>query len=421
MLFDQAKIYVKGGDGGQGSNAFRREKFVAHGGPAGGNGGRGGHVILKVDPQLNTLVHFKRKVHFKAERGLNGGNKNQQGANGSDLIVSVPPGTVVRQDETDDILADLVEPAQECIIATGGRGGRGNTVFKSSTNQAPHIFEKGLLGQERWLKLELKLIADVGIAGVPNAGKSTLLASVTAAKPKIADYPFTTLQPNLGVVLVGHRDFVMADIPGLIEGAAEGVGLGHQFLRHIERTRLLIHLLDGAADDPLSDFEKINEELHRYNPRLAEKPQIVVLNKHDLPMAHDAWPLVQMMAEEAGYEAYFVSAATQHGVNDLMDLVLRRLDTIPRMPLVEERDIVPVFTLDDDPEAFIVEKGPDGFYVQGSIITDLVAQTHWELSEAVQRAHLKLERLGVLDVLREAGVQVGDTVFLAEVELEWMW
>lgn len=421
MLVDQAKIFVQGGAGGNGSSAMRREKYVAHGGPAGGNGGRGGHIILKVDPQLNTLIHFKHNLRFQAKRGLHGGNKCQHGAAGENFVIPVPSGTLVRHAETEAILADLVEAEQEWVIAKGGRGGRGNTVFKNSVNQTPRLAEKGLPGQELWIKLELKMIADVGIVGVPNAGKSTLLASVTAAKPKIAAYPFTTLQPNLGVVLIGNRDFVLADIPGLIEGAHEGVGLGHQFLRHVERTRLLIHLLDGGADDPLHDFEQINQELRLFNPSLAEKSQIVVLNKHDLPMAHDAWPLVQNLAETSGYEVRFISAATQMGVQDLMEMVLYKLDTIPKRPLVEEADLTSMFTLEGDPEAFTVSTEADSFRVEGQVIDELVAQTYWDLDEAVRRVHLKLENLGVLEALRQAGVQPGDTVFLGEMELEWRW
>ncbi|MEM7031611.1 MAG: GTPase ObgE [Chloroflexota bacterium] len=420
MFFDQIKLHVQGGDGGNGASAFRREKFVAQGGPSGGNGGRGGHVVLKVDPQLNTLIHFRHRNRFKGDRGIHGGGKDQHGKAGADKIVSVPPGTIVRQADTEILLGDLVEPGQEFIVAQGGRGGRGNAAFKSSTRQAPRMAEKGAPGQALWIQLELKIIADVGIAGVPNAGKSTLLASVTAAKPKIANYPFTTLQPNLGVVLVDHRDFVMADIPGLIEGAHEGVGLGHQFLRHVERTRLLIHLLDGASADPLSEFDQINEELRLFNPTLAEKPQILVLNKHDLPFAHEHWPAVQERAAVLDLPVFFVSAASRHGVAELMGFVLTKIDELPEVgPLVEVE--TPVFTLESDSQAFEVETDEGVFYVSGSAIDHLVAQTYWDIDEAVQQAQFKLESMGVLPALREAGVEPGDTVFLGELELEWMW
>ena len=420
MFFDEVKIFVKGGDGGDGSSAMRREKFVPRGGPAGGNGGNGGNVVLKVDPQLNTLVHFKKRSHFKADRGTHGGGKNQTGANGEDRIVPVPPGTLVRLADTGQLLADLIEPEQEYVVAQGGAGGRGNVVFKNSVNQAPRMAERGMPGQELWITLELKLIADVGIVGVPNAGKSTLLSSVTAAKPKIADYPFTTLQPNLGVVLVDDTDFVLADIPGLVEGAHEGIGLGHQFLRHVERTRLLIHLLDGATDDPLADFDQINQELQLFNPTLADKPQILVLNKHDLPMAHDHWPEVQARAEELGIVSMFISAVTQHGVKDLMRLVAAKLETLPQAgPLVETQP--PIFTLPEEETEYSVERDGNVYVVSGPAIEQLVARTYWGMDEAVKRAQFTLERLGVLTDLREAGVQPGDTVFLGDLEMEWMW
>jgi GTP-binding protein len=420
MFFDQVKINVKGGNGGNGASAFRREKFVPFGGPAGGNGGRGGHVILKVDSQLNTLVHFKRRSHFKGGHGKHGSGKTQHGAGGEDIYVPVPPGTIVRHADTNAILADLIEPEQEFIVAQGGNGGRGNAAFKSPNRQAPRMAERGLPGQELWIILELKIIADVGIVGVPNAGKSTLLASVTAAKPKIADYPFTTLQPNLGVVVVDDRDFVLADIPGLIEGAHEGVGLGHQFLRHVERTRLLIHLLDGASADPLSELDQINEELRLFNPMLAQKPQIMVLNKNDLPSAQAHWPGVQARAETMGLEARFISAATQSGVRELMADVLARLDTLPKTsPLVEME--TPVFTLETEEAPFEVEQDSGVYYVTGPAIRRLVDQTYWDIDEAVQQAQFRLDGMGVLDALREAGVGPGDTVFLEELELEWMW
>jgi len=319
VFFDEAKIYVKGGDGGNGCVAFRREKYVPFGGPSGGDGGAGGNVYLVASPHRNTLLHFKRRVHFKAGRGQHGRGKNQTGRRGEDVIIEVPLGTVVRDAETGALLADLTEPGQRVCVARGGRGGRGNAAFATSTNQAPRLSEKGEPGEERWLHLELKLIADAGIIGMPNAGKSTLLAAVSAAKPKIADYPFTTLQPNLGVVAVDENTtFVLADLPGLIEGASQGMGLGHEFLRHVERTRLLIHLLNGAAPDPLADYEAINEELALFSPDLASKPQIVVLNKIDLPQAREIWPTVQAEMKRRGVEVMSISAVTGEGVKPLM-------------------------------------------------------------------------------------------------------
>jgi GTP-binding protein len=418
MFFDEAKIYVKAGDGGNGAVAFRREKFVPRGGPAGGNGGQGGNVIFEVDPQLNTLVHFKNKVHFKAGRGAHGKGKNQTGARGDDAFVFVPPGTLVRDAATDDLLGDLTEPNQRVIVARGGRGGRGNASFATSTRQAPRLAERGAPGEELWLRLELKLLADVGLIGMPNAGKSTLLAAVSAARPKIADYPFTTLQPNLGVVTINEYDFVLADLPGLIEGAHTGVGLGHQFLRHVERTRLLVHVLDGADDDPLGHFDQINQELRLFKTTLAERPQIVVLNKMDLPDARDRWHKVQAAIHTRGLPAYAISAATGEGVRELMAQVGQSLSNLPRPE--PEPDEIPVFRLDETPE-FTVEWEGDGWRVRGERVERLAAQTMWEYHDAVQRAGRLLEAMGVIDALREAGVQPEDTVRIGSVELEWMW
>jgi GTP-binding protein len=419
-FFDEAKIYIKSGDGGNGAVAFRREKYVPRGGPAGGHGGKGGDVILQVDPQHNTLVHFKTQSHFKADRGENGGAKNLHGANGRNIIIPVPPGTVARHADTGQLLADLLEPGQQAVVARGGKGGRGNTAFKSSTNQAPKIAENGLPGNEFWITLELKLIADVGLVGMPNAGKSTLLSVVSAARPKIADYPFTTLQPNLGVVLLDQRDLVMADIPGLIEGAAEGVGLGHQFLRHVERSRLLVHLLNGASPSPLNDFDQINQELTLFSRKLAGKPQVVVLNKMDLPEAQAHWPAVKARAEALDLPVLAISAVTGEGVPALLGALFARLDDLPRELLFEE-DAVPVFTLKDDDDHFEVEQRADGWHVTGPRITQLALQTHWGSYDAVMRAYHILEKIGVHDALREAGVEQSDTVFLDDVELEWVW
>jgi GTP-binding protein len=419
MFFDEAKIHVKAGDGGNGAVAFRREKHVPRGGPAGGKGGDGGDVILEVDPQLNTLVPFQDKVHFKAGRGTHGKGKNQTGARGEDAIVAVPAGTLVRDAATDELLGDLAEPGQRMIVARGGQGGRGNASFVSSTRQAPRLAERGVPGEERWLRLELKLLADVGLIGMPNAGKSTLLAAVSAARPKIADYPFTTLQPNLGVVTVNDGyDFVLADLPGLIEGAHAGAGLGHQFLRHVERTRLLLHVLDGADDDPMGHFDLINQELRLFKPALAERPQIVVLNKMDLPDAQNRWPKVKAAIRTRGLSAYAISAATGEGVRELMAQVGHRLSSLPR-PEPEPEEI-PVFRLEETPE-FTIEREGDGWRVRGERVERLANQTMWEYHDAVQRAGRLLEAMGVIDALREAGVQPEDTVRIGNIELEWMW
>ena len=418
MFFDEAKIYVKGGDGGDGCVAFRREKFVPFGGPAGGHGGSGGDVYLVADGNHNTLVHFKGRVHFKAERGGRGSGKNQQGQQGEDRLVPVPPGTVVYDADTDEFLGDLVEEGQQLLVAHGGRGGRGNSAFASSTNQAPRVAEHGESGQERWLRLELKLIADVGVIGMPNAGKSTLLSVVSAARPKIAEYPFTTLQPNLGVVTVaGYKTFVVADVPGLIEGASEGAGLGHQFLRHVERTRLLIHLLDGAGLDPLQDYDTINAELAQFSQRLSAKPQIVVLNKMDLPDAQAWWPLVQEAMRERGVEVHAISAVSGQGVQELMNRTLQVLEALP--PPEPASEEMAVFRPGEREEAFTIEQEEDGWRVRGMRVERVAAMTPFVLPEAAARFQRQLRAMGVVDALREAGVQTGDTVYIGERELEW--
>lgn len=419
MFFDEAKIYVKAGDGGNGAVAFRREKFVPFGGPSGGNGGRGGHVILVADEGLNTLIAFKRRQHFRAERGGHGGGKNKQGRNGADLHIRVPVGTVVRDAETGEVLADLITDGQEVIVAHGGKGGRGNAVFATPTNQAPRFAEKGEPGEERWLRLELKLIADVGIVGLPNAGKSTLLAAVSAARPKIADYPFTTLTPNLGVVEIDDRTFVLADIPGLIEGAHAGAGLGHQFLRHIERTRLIIHLLDGTSAQPVADFETINRELELYNPRLAAKPHIAVLNKMDLPQAQAVWPQVQAAMKRRGIPALAISAVTGQGIPELLRRTAALLAELPVPEPVEE--VIPVLRPAEDENFFEIERGAQGFFrVRSPRLERLARMTDWDNDEAVARFQRVSKAMGIDEALAKEGITPGDTVAIGEVvELEW--
>jgi GTP-binding protein len=418
MFYDEAKIYVKGGDGGDGCVAFRREKYVPFGGPSGGNGGAGGHVYLEVDPNLNTLLRFKRRVHFKAEAGKRGSGKNQQGAAGADRVIPVPPGTVVHDADTGELVADLVEGGKRVLVASGGRGGRGNASFASPTNQAPRVAEHGEPGKERWLRLELKLLADVGVVGMPNAGKSTLLSVVSAARPKIAAYPFTTLQPNLGVVsLDGYRTFVMADVPGLIEGAADGAGLGHQFLRHVERTRLLIHLLDGAAQDPLEDWKTINKELAQFSTRLADRPQIVVLNKMDLPDAQAWWPLVRDAMDERGMEAHAISAVTQEGVQELMQRTYQLLQSLPAPEPAPEQPAV--FRPAEVEDAFTIVREGDAWRVRGERVERIAAMTPFALPEAAARFQRQLRAMGVEAALREAGVEPGDAVRIGDRELEW--
>ena len=425
MFFDEAKIYVKAGDGGNGVVAFRREAHVPRGGPSGGNGGRGADVYLVADPQVNTLIQFSHQVHFRAPNGEPGQGKNQTGAQGSELVIRVPVGTVAQDDESGETLADLVRPGQRAQVGRGGRGGRGNNAFKSSTNQAPRIAENGEPGTEHWLRLELKLIADVGIVGMPNAGKSTLLARVSAARPKIADYPFTTLQPNLGVVVIDDRDIVLADIPGLIEGAHTGAGLGHAFLRHIERTRVLIHMLNGISPDPVGDYEAVNQELALFSPELADKAQVVVLNKMDLPDVRASWPGIATKLRALGADAPLaISAVTGEGVQD----VLRRAaDLLAELPVFfpgegdQAADVAPrpAVIVPEDKSFTITLDSDNIWYVQGAYIEKIVKMTKWEYYDAVMRFQRIMEALGITEALTAKGVQPGDTVRIGEKELEW--
>ncbi|MFH1084853.1 MAG: GTPase ObgE [Chloroflexota bacterium] len=419
MFYDLVTIEVRAGDGGNGSASMRREKFVALGGPDGGHGSRGGHVFLRVNPQLNTLVAFSHQKRFVAEGGGHGAKQRMQGKRGADLYVDVPSGTVVRKHPTGELLGDLTESGEELLVARGGRGGRGNTFFKSSINQAPRFAERGAPGEALALTLELKLLADVGLLGKPNAGKSTLLAAVSAARPKIADYPFTTLSPNLGVVAVDGRDFVMADIPGLIEGAHAGVGLGLQFLRHVERTRLLVHLLDGASLDPAADFLAINKELALHSERLAAKPQIVALTKLDLPDAQEMVGLLHEALAGQVDEIYPISAVTGQGVRALLRAILRRLDALPPPAPVEEPFVHRPHERAER-TAFAVTQVAEGeFRVAGAEIERLAYMTDWGNLEAMERFERILIARGVAVALEEAGVAVGDTVHIGDFELEW--
>lgn len=420
MFFDQARIYVKAGDGGNGIVAFRREKFVPRGGPSGGNGGRGGNVVLVVDPALNTLFTFQHQIHHRAARGEHGGGANRTGANGADLLLPVPRGTLVRDAETGELLGDLTQPGQTLAVAHGGRPGRGNAAFKSARNNAPRLAEKGEAGEERWLTLELKLVADVGIIGVPNAGKSTLLSVVSAAKPKIAEYPFTTVEPSLGVAEIHHRQIVLVDIPGLLEGAHEGVGLGLEFLRHIERTRMLIHLLNGDSPDPLGDFEAINQELVLFNPALAERPQIVVLNKLDLPHARAQWPAVQSAMEARGLPHMAISAATGEHVQELLARVQAMLDELPPVEETAPAEEWVEIEAPADEKAFAVHKlGEGAWLVEGVAIERAAQMTNWDYYEAAMRFQRILRAMGITEALRAAGVAEGDTVQIGDIELVW--
>jgi len=429
MFYDHMKIYVKAGDGGNGSIHFRREKFVPFGGPDGGDGGRGGSVYMQASSNVNTLIDYHYHQHFKAGPGQVGARQKMHGAKGEDIVLKVPCGTVIRDADTNEIVADLVEDGQRVMVARGGRGGLGNVHFATSTHQAPRESQKGEPGVERWLLLELRLIADVGIVGYPNAGKSTLLSVVTAAQPKIADYPFTTLSPNLGVVAIGEPgdefSFVLADIPGLIEGAAQGVGLGHEFLRHIQRTRLLIHMLDGASPDrdPWQDFQAINQELREYDEHLATRPQIVVLNKMDLPDAQQRWPALKAQAQAQGYPVFAISAVAHQGTDELMQYTARRLQEI-RQEEAERAatEIVPDTApiLRPQPEdAFTVSNEHGVYMVRGKRVERTVNMTNLESDESMDRLQVTLEKMGVTKALEDAGVKVGDLVRFGRVELIW--
>ncbi len=435
FMYDLATITVKAGRGGDGMMSFRREARVPRGGPDGGNGGRGGDVILVVNPRLNTLMRFQHQRRFEAEDGRNGGSQNKTGRSGRPKYVEVPPGTVVRDAETGRVLGDLTRPGQQLIVAKGGRGGRGNAMFATPTNQAPQIAENGEPGERRTLRLELKLIADIGIIGLPNAGKSTLLAALTAAKPKIADYPFTTLRPNLGVAyLDDERTIVLADIPGLIEGASKGAGLGHDFLRHIERTRVLIHLLDGLSDDPLADYETVNREMAAFGHGLADKPQVVAMTKMDLPDARAAFELfvgegriadarrappdepdVLPSAPGRPLSVLPISAATGENVRELLSRAARVLDALPPLPEVEpEPEVLP------EPEAsFEVVREGNGFRVISPLLERRVQTTRWDLDDAVLQFQRFLDRSGVGPELERLGIQPGDVVYIGDYELEW--
>ncbi|MGD9092025.1 MAG: GTPase ObgE [Anaerolineales bacterium] len=417
MFIDEAVIHVCSGRGGNGVVHFRREKYVPLGGPDGGNGGKGGDVVLGVSSKLNTLYTFRHQTHFKAADGSNGGKQNQTGKSGENLVLHVPPGTIVYDDERGEIMGDLVDVDQQLVVAEGGRGGRGNASFANSRNRAPRIAEKGEPAQECRLRLELRLIADIGIIGVPNAGKSTFLSAVTNAKPKIAPYPFTTLEPNLGVAeLDEDTTLILADIPGLIEGAHQGVGLGHDFLKHIQRTRVLIHLLDGTAENPLLDFAQINSELALFDPELGDKPQVVALNKNDLTEVAERYPIIEDEIRERGYELFSISAIAGTNVRELL---YRASSKLREMPVIDKEEIVPVYRVEGDQSEFRVERIATGWRVSGGAIERAAAMTYWEYDQSVRRFQRILSALGVEEALRKEGVKEGDTVFIGEYELEW--
>ncbi len=417
MFIDEAQIFVSSGKGGDGAVHFRREKYVPRGGPDGGDGGRGGNIIFKVSATLNTLYEFKHQHRYIAEDGKRGGRSNRTGHSADDLVIAVPPGTMLYDADSGVLIADLVDNDQELLMCKGGRGGRGNARFANSRDQAPRMAEKGEPGQERNLRLELKLIADAGIIGVPNAGKSTFLAAVTRARPKIADYPFTTLEPNLGVAaLDDDQTLVLADIPGLIEGAHAGAGLGYEFLRHIQRTRVLIHLLDGMADDPLLDYAQINSELALFDPDLAKKPQIIAVNKMDLPEVEKRWPEIQRKLSRKGIPAMAISAMAGTNVKQLL---YKTLEVLRETPTATVEPVLPICQQQTDPRQYEVRRVQDGWRISGVSIERAAAMTYWDNDASIRRFQKILETLGIDEALRAAGVKEGDTVSIGEYELEW--
>ncbi len=429
MLIDRARIWVKAGDGGNGSASFRREKYVPRGGPDGGDGGRGGTVYLRARPNLTSLLPFQFTSRFKAENGGPGRSQQRHGKNGKDLYVDVPVGTVVWDDESGEILADLTEEDERTPIVRGGRGGLGNVHFKTSTRQAPRLAELGEPGEERWLRLELRMIADVGLVGLPNAGKSTLLAASSAARPKIADYPFTTLEPILGVVQVGGADgqiFVMADIPGLIGGAAQGVGLGLEFLRHVRRTKVLVHVLDASGGlegrDPLQDFETVNAELHAYEEDLLAKPMLVALNKADISEAQQNLESLTTELQNRGYAVFAISAVTGEGVPELLQAVAAILREVRQNEAeIEKPQVRRRYTLENvDERAWSVDRlSRHHFAVTGIGIERFTRMTDFSRDEAVERFQRLLESSGISEELGRLGVESGDVVHIADLELVW--
>jgi GTP-binding protein len=424
MFFDVAEVYLKAGDGGNGAVSFRREKYIPNGGPDGGDGGNGGNIVFKVDMGLRTLVDFRYKRKYVAQNGERGGGKNCSGRSGQDLVVRVPLGTLVKDKETGRILADLSREGQEEIIVKGGKGGWGNQHFATPTRQAPNFARNGTPGEERMVVLELKLLADVGLIGFPNVGKSTLLSVVSAARPKIADYHFTTLTPNLGVVSLGEgASFVMADIPGLIEGAHKGAGLGHQFLRHIERTRLLIHVVDiSEADgrDAISDVDVINQELEKYNPELSKRPQIIAANKVDALTDMSRLERFKNEMEGRGYRVFTLSAATRQGVDELIRYAYERLKEIPEVILFDPSHRETVAEVQKEEPPFTVTRENEIFVVEGPWVQKILGSVNLNDRESLQYFQRAVKNIGVIEELEKKGIQEGDTVRMGEIEFDYI-
>lgn len=423
MFIDSARIFTKAGNGGNGRVSFHREKYVAAGGPDGGDGGKGGDVIFVADEGMRTLADFRYKRKYVAENGQDGGAGNCTGRGADDLVIKLPPGTIVKDELTGRVLADLVEAGQQAVIARGGKGGAGNQHFATPTRQVPNFAKSGDLGEERWVLLELKLLADVGLIGYPNVGKSTLLSVVTAARPKIANYHFTTIDPNLGVVALDENtSFVIADIPGLIEGAHEGIGLGHEFLKHVERTRLLVHVVDMSGIEgrnPIEDFRVINEELEKYNPVLAQKPQIIAANKMELPGAEEQLQLFKEAVEPEGYRIFPISAAANKGLRELMYHVSNTLNELPVPVMTPDTQEEVIYTADEE-KPFEIHKENDIYVVEGPWVRKLVGSTNLESYESLQYFQRALKKKGVIDALEEMGIHEGDTVRMYDTEFDYV-
>ena len=426
MFVDEVKFKVKSGDGGNGVVSFRREKYEAMGGPDGGDGGHGGDVVLKVDEGLNTLSDFKYNNFYKAQSGTHGKGKDQRGKDGQNLYLKVPPGTLIYNDDTNELLADLKEDGQEYILAKGGKGGRGNARFKKSTRKAPKFAENGEKGEIIKVRLELQLLADVGLVGFPNVGKSTLISKVSAAKPEIASYHFTTLKPNLGVVSYGeYKSYVMADIPGLIEGAHKGVGLGYDFLKHLERTRLLIHVVDVSGiegRDPIEDFETINMELKNYDTDLYNLPQIVALNKIDLKEARDNLENVKTNLEDRGYKVFAISAVTGEGIDELKYYVGQKIEELPKketkVKAKENVLITPDFS--EETEMKIKQISDNKYEVVGKLIDELIEKTDFSNDASVQRLLRIVRHHNIDKIMEKKGLNDGDTVIIGPIEFDYI-
>ena len=422
MFVDYAKIIIKSGNGGNGAATFRREKYVAAGGPDGGDGGRGGDVYFVVDSDSNTLIDFRFTKKFKAEDGQNGSGSHRFGKSGEDIYIKVPLGTIVKDAESGKVIVDMSKPGQKELILKGGKGGKGNSHFATSTRQAPRFAIDGEKGKEKEIILELKLLADVGLLGFPNVGKSTILSRVTKATPKIADYHFTTIDPNLGVVKTEYGDsFVLADIPGIIEGASDGVGLGTQFFRHVERTRLLLHVIDVAGTegrDPVDDFNKINTELEKYSEKLASRKQIIVANKIDSMQDEENFKALEQLAKERDMEIYKISAVTGEGLNELFNHVAKLIKTLPKEDVVEVEDRI-VYTLEDDKDEFEIEVNGTEFIVTGPAVERLMGRVNIGDNESYHYMEKMLKKLGIEQALKDKGVKEGDTVKILEWEFEW--